>query len=266
VDPKSVVDAVDYDKAASIIVEFIVRQVGEAGARGVVVGLSGGLDSTVAAALAVKALGSERVLGLIMPSVFTPVEDVRDAEEVAERLGIRTRKMDITPIVESFKRSIPDYVEDRLASGNLLPRIRMTILYYYANRENLLVLGTGDRSELLLGYFTKYGDGGVDLLPIGGLYKLQVREMARRLGFSKIAAKPSSPRLWPGHMAEAELGAAYDVIDSILFAVFDMGKPVDEVKRVYGSAVDLVLQRVQRNRHKLSPPPIPDLAPARRNV
>jgi NAD+ synthase len=142
----------------------------------------------------------------------------------------------------------------------------MTILYYYANRRNLLVLGTGDRSELLLGYFTKYGDGGVDILPIGGLYKTQVREMARRLGFGWIAEKPSSPRLWHGHTAEGELGASYDVIDQILYAVFDKKMPVEEVKTRFGDVVDLVLRRVRANLHKLKPPPIPDLSAARRDV
>jgi NAD+ synthase len=262
-----VVEAVDYDRAREVIVSFVREYVAGAGARGVVVGLSGGVDSTVAAALAVEALGRGGVLGVFMPSVYTPPEDERDAYEVARRLGIEVLRIDVTPIFETFVKALPGYSpEDKLAAGNILPRIRMTILYYYANRRNLLVLGTGDRSELLLGYFTKYGDGAVDILPIGSLYKTQVREMARRLGFGWIAEKPSSPRLWHGHTAEGELGASYDVIDQILYAVFDKKMPVEEVKTRFGDVVDLVLRRVRANLHKLKPPPIPDLSAARRDV
>jgi NAD+ synthase len=267
VDSRGVAEAIDYEKARDIIVSFIRDYVASAGARGVVVGLSGGVDSTVAAALAVEALGSGGVLALFMPSVYTTPEDERDAYEVARRLGVELLRIDVTPIFEAFARALPGYSpEDRLAAGNILPRIRMTILYYYANRRNLLVLGTGDKSELLLGYFTKYGDGGVDVLPIGGLYKTQVREMARRLGFGWVAEKPSSPRLWHGHTAEGELGASYDVIDQILYAVFDKKMPVEEVRRKFGDVVDLVLRRVRANLHKLKPPPIPDLSAARRDV
>jgi len=265
VDYRTVVEAVDYDKAREVITSFIRDYA--AGARGVVVGLSGGVDSTVATALAVEALGRERVLAVFMPSVYTPPEDERDAYEVAGRLGVELLRVDVTPIAEAFARALPGYSpEDRIAAGNILPRVRMTILYYYANRRNLLVLGSGNRSELLLGYFTKYGDGGVDLLPIGGLYKVQVREMARRLGFGWIAEKPSSPRLWQGHTAEGELGAPYEVIDAVLYALFDRKMPLDEVRARFGGVADLVINRVRANAHKLKPPPVPDLSSARRDV
>ncbi|MEZ0318866.1 MAG: NAD+ synthase [Pyrobaculum sp.] len=263
-DIRKVVQAVDYDKAREIIVAFMREYVEGAGAKGAVVGLSGGVDSTVAAALAAEALGPSRVLAVTMPSMYTPPEDVEDAKRVAERLGVRLIHIDITPIVESFYKALPGFAaEDRLAAGNILPRVRMTILYYYANRENLLVLGTSDRSELLLGYFTKYGDGGADLLPIGGLYKSQVKEMARRLGFGWIAEKPSSPRLWREHTAEGELGAPYEVLDIVLWSLFDAKMPVEEVRKAYGGVVDLVLRRVRSNYHKLRPPPVPDLCEAK---
>ncbi|MEM0276887.1 NAD+ synthase [Pyrobaculum sp.] len=262
-----VVNALDYAKSREIIISFISQIVERAGAGGVVLGLSGGVDSTVAATLATEALGPHRVLGLVMPSIFTPQEDVKDALEVAGRLGIETRLIDVTPISEAFAKSIPDFSPGyRLASGNLLPRIRMTILYYYANRDNRLVMGTGDRSELLLGYFTKYGDGGADFLPIAPLYKLQVREMARRLGFPHIAQKPSSPRLWHGHTAEGELGASYEVIDQVLYALFDLKKPLAEVRELFGEVADFVIRRVRANLHKLLPPPSPDISAARRHV
>jgi NH(3)-dependent NAD(+) synthetase (EC 6.3.1.5) len=267
VDHRTVVEAVDYDKAREVIASFVREYVAGAGSRGVVVGLSGGVDSTVAAALAVEALGRGRVLGVFMPSVYTPPEDERDAYEVARRLGIEVLRVDVTPIAEAFAKALPGYSpDDRVAAGNILPRVRMTILYYYANRHNLLVLGGGDRSELLLGYFTKYGDGGVDLLPIGGLYKVQVREMARRLGFGWITEKPSSPRLWRGHTAEGELGAPYEVIDAVLYALFERKMPLEEVRARFGGVAELVISRVRANAHKLKPPLVPDLSPARRDV
>ncbi|WP_053240394.1 NAD+ synthase [Pyrobaculum islandicum] len=266
-DYRIVVDAIDYEKARLIITSFIKEYVAGAGVNGVVIGLSGGVDSTVTAALAVEALGSGRVLGLFMPSIYTPKEDEKDAIEVANRLGIRLIKVDIMPIVEAYAKSIPDYSpDDRVSVGNIMPRVRMSILYYYANRYNMLVVGSGDRSELLLGYFTKYGDGGVDFLPIGSLYKVQVREMARRLGFGWISEKPSSPRLWHGHTAEGELGAPYEVLDTVLYAIFDKKMPLDKAREMFGEVVDLVINRVKTNAHKLKPPPYPDLTPARRDV
>ncbi|ACB39201.1 NAD+ synthase [Pyrobaculum neutrophilum] len=266
-DLQTVINALDYQRAREIISSFVRSYVEGAGARGVVVGLSGGVDSTVTAALAVEALGPERVLGLFMPSRHTPPEDAADVAEVAKALGIRLITVDITPIVESFAKALPGYSEsERVAVGNIMARVRMTILYYYANRDNLLVAGSGDRSELLLGYFTKYGDGGVDILPIGSLYKVQVREMARRLGFRRIAEKPSSPRLWQGHTAEGELGAPYEVLDVVLYAIYDRKMPLEEAKRAFGSVVDLVVARARANAHKLRPPPSPDLSQARRDV
>ncbi|MFN3804862.1 MAG: NAD+ synthase [Pyrobaculum sp.] len=263
---KTVVEAIDYDKAQEIITSFIRQYVEETGVRGVVAGVSGGVDSTVAAALAAKALGPERVLGLFMPSVYTPPEDWRDVQEVSSALGIRLKTVEITPIVESFAKTIPDFSpEDKMARGNLMARVRMSILYYYANRDNLLVLGTSDRSEILLGYFTKYGDGGVDILPLAPLYKVQVREMAMRLGFGNVVQKPSSPRFWSGHTAEGELGASYEEIDPVLFALFDKRLTVEETRKIFGEIVDMVVRRVEKNSHKRGPPPSPDLSGARRD-
>ncbi len=257
---KAVVESLDYERARVIITTFIKQYVEDSGANGVVVGVSGGVDSTVAVSMAVEALGSGRVLGLFMPSVYTPSEDWEDARHVAEVLGIQLKIIDINPIVDCFARAIPDFGEDKLARGNLMPRIRMSILYYYANRYNLLVLGSSDRSEILLGYFTKYGDGAADIMPLASLYKTQVREMARRLGFIRIAQKPSSPRLWSGHTAEGELGAPYELIDQVLYAIFDRKLPVEEVRKNFGDVVDFVLERVRKNLHKSNLPPSPDLS------
>ena len=133
----------------------------------------------------------------------------------------------------------------------------MSLLYYVANSKNLLVVGTGDRSEILIGYFTKYGDGGVDFLPIGDLYKTQVRWLGKHLGVPEnILTKPSSPQLWPGHKAEEELGVTYDRIDLILHAIFDLRMEAEEVRKQFGEDVDRVLELHAKSSHKRAMPPI----------
>jgi len=253
----------DYDYAINRIVLFIKSYFERCGARIGVIGLSGGIDSSVTAVLAVRALGRERVRALIMPdSDVTPREDVEDAIELARMLGVEYDVIDIKPLVEAYSRTLPvfDYGH-RIATGNLRARIRMSILYYYANKLGGLVIGTGDKSELLLGYFTRYGDGGVDILPIGDVYKTQVREMGRRLGVpEKIVKKPSSPRLWPGHMAEEELGMTYDVIDAVLYRYVDLGMGLQEIVEDTGlsrEVVEAIVRRVHLYEYKRRTPPIP---------
>jgi len=258
-DPLEKMTSLDFELVARRIEEFIRRKVSEAGASGVVLGLSGGLDSSTAAYLAVRALGRGSVLGLLLPdSRVTPPSDIEDARAVADALDIETIYIDIA----SIHRAYMEYLEPhRLAEGNLRARIRMCILYYYANLLNRLVLGTGDRSEVLLGYFTKYGDGGVDIQPLAGLYKTQVRALAAYLGVPKqIVAKRSSPRLWAGQMAEDELGLSYEDIDRILYSVFDLKMVVEEVSRSLGLPMDKVLSvlnRHQTTEHKRWLPPSP---------
>ncbi|MEB3787595.1 MAG: NAD+ synthase, partial [Desulfurococcales archaeon] len=221
----------DYDRLSKELSSWIRDRVEEAGVEGIVVGVSGGVDSATTLALSVKALGKERVLGLVMPdSTVTPSEDMEDAKSLLESLGVRYHVIDIAPIVDVYKGSIPVYEDedgpDRIPVGNLRARIRMSLLYYYANKKKLLVAGTGDRSEILIGYFTKWGDGAVDILPIAILYKTQVRRLAASMGVpERIAFKPSSPRLWRGQTAEGELGVSYEQIDLVLHAVFDRGIP-----------------------------------------
>jgi len=253
----------DYDYAINRIVLFIKSYFERCGARIGIIGLSGGIDSSVTAVLAVRALGRDRVYALIMPdSDVTPREDVEDAIELAQMLGVKYDVIDIKPLVEAYSRTLPvfDYGH-RIATGNLRARIRMSILYYYANKLGGLVIGTGDKSELLLGYFTRYGDGGVDILPIGDVYKTQVREMGRRLGVpEKIVRKPSSPRLWPGHMAEEELGMTYDVIDAVLYRYVDLGMSIDAIVEDTGlkrEIVEAIVRRVHLYEFKRRTPPIP---------
>jgi len=255
----------DYEYVIRRIVDFIRSYIKDTGASGAVVGLSGGVDSSVTASLLVRALGRDNVIGLIMPYKTTPPEDIRDAEYVANQLGIRYHSIDIGMIRDAFANSIPGFdPSDRVAAGNLLPRIRMTILYYFANRHNLVVAGTGDKSEILIGYFTKYGDGGVDILPIGDLYKTQVRYLGKYLGIPEgIYLKPSSPRLWEGQTAEGELGLRYEDIDPILHALVDHRMNPKEASEATGKPLDLVItvwRRIMSTEHKRRMPPVPRLS------
>lgn len=245
----------DLEREAERIKEFIKREVERAGATGVVVGVSGGVDSALTLTLSATALGPTRVLALILPdSRVTPPEDVEDARSLCKKLRVRSIEIDIAPIHKEYIRHLPPHT---LAEGNLRARIRMSILYYYANIENKIVAGTGDRSEYLLGYFTKYGDGGVDIAPILHLYKTEVRALARHLGVpERIAYKRSSPRLWVGHEAESELGFTYEKADRVLHMVFDKKMKPEEVKRVEDpGVVDAILEWHKNTTHKRETPP-----------
>jgi len=245
--------SIDYEYVTTRITNFIRWYVEKAGVRGAVIGLSGGIDSTVAAYLLVRALGSEKVIGLILPEKnSTPKEDVEDAVTVAKALGIEYKVIDITPIVESFLSVLPK--ADKIVIGNVKVRVRMVILYYHANMYNMLVAGTSDKSELLIGYFTKYGDGASDITPISDLYKTQVRMLAKYLEVpEKIILKKSSPRLWPGHLAEEEIGLSYELLDQILYGLVDLGMDVEDVAKKLNIGRDLVArirERIIKNEHK----------------
>jgi NAD+ synthase len=185
-----------------------------------------------------------------------PKQDIKDAVNLTRKFEVKNRGIGIDPIVKAFKRQIGITRKDELNKiplANLVSRIRMVTLYYFANSMNYLVAGTGDRSEDLLGYFTKYGDGGVDMLPISHLYKTQVRALAKRLGVpERIAYKPSSPQLYPGHKATDELPADYEVLDPILVDMFDQKKSPEELKSI---GVDpkitrKIIERYEKSQHK----------------
>ncbi|MEM2873004.1 MAG: NAD+ synthase [Nitrososphaerales archaeon] len=251
---------IDCQKAEHEILEFIKKMVREANAKGVIVGLSGGIDSSVVAALCVKALGSNRVLGLLMPDRgITPASDVKDAKNLASKLGIKTYTIHIDAVVKTFLDSIPLENKDRIPIANLRARIRMVIDYFFANSLDYLVVGTGDRSEALIGYFTKYGDGGVDFLPIVHLYKTQVRQLGKCLGLPEnIVNKPSSPRLWKGQRATDEIPVDYDTLDLILYAMFDLkmgDKEIASELKVPLEIIREVKRRYNKSMHKRVYPP-----------
>jgi NAD+ synthase len=203
-------------KLSEQISAWIAEQVREAGAKGIVLGLSGGVDSSLTAALAKKALG-DKVLGLLMPCHSDPT-DLEHARLLATKFDIETEHVDLGPVFDSLMASLPKGSD--LAVANLKPRLRMAALYYFANSRNYLVAGTGNKSEITVGYFTKYGDGGADLLPLSDLLKCQVRELARELGVPKeIIAKPPSAGLWAGQTDEEEMGITYDELDRTIAAI-----------------------------------------------
>jgi len=232
---------------AEKIALWLRQKVEEAEANGLVVGMSGGVDSSVVAVLAKRAMG-ENVLGLLMPCHSRPT-DLEHARLVAEQFDIRTETVDLTPVYDELVNLLPP--GSRLAKGNLKPRLRMLTLYYYANNLNYLVAGTGNKTEIKVGYFTKYGDGGVDLLPIGDLYKTQVRELARSLGIPEnIIAKPPSAGLWENQTDEGEMGITYPELDRILQAL-EKGT-ADESDPL----VQRIKEMMERSEHKRALPPV----------
>jgi NAD+ synthase len=212
----------DWSETEKRIRRFIKQYVENSGADGIVLGLSGGVDSSTTAALSSLAIGGNRVLGLILPEkeTYNP-KDIDDAKLVAEKFGLKTQICDITPALECFYKTISTFDSaDRLCKGNIKARTRMVYLYYYANKFNRIVCGSSDKSETMMGYFTKWGDAAADISPIMDLYKTQVRKLAAHLGIpAELAAKLSTPALWPNQLAETELGVKYETLDLILYGL-----------------------------------------------
>ncbi len=216
-----------------------------AGAKGAVVGMSGGVDSSVAAILCKRAVADE-VLGVIMPCNSDPTDE-EHAHLVAELLDIRTETVDLGSVFDLLLSVLP--VDGQLAVANVKPRLRMLTLYFFSNLLDYLVVGTGNKSELMTGYFTKYGDGAADILPLGGLLKTQVRQLAQELGVpSEIVAKPPSAGLWTGQTDEGELGISYAELDPVLRAL-ESGETSDFDEEVLAK----VRGMLARSHHKRVP-------------
>lgn len=233
------------------IAVWLCEQLTSAGADGFVCGLSGGVDSATAVALAVQAVGPEHVLAVLMPCHSQP-EDAVLGRLVADTFSIPTLTVDLSPAYDALSAQLPpDSQPDGLAAANIKPRLRMTTLYYLAQSRNYLVLGSGNRTELAVGYFTKYGDGGVDLLPLGGLYKTQVWNLARELGVPlEVIERPPSAGLWPGQTDEGEMGITYRELDRVLAAI-EKG----DVSGVEPSMLEKVRRMISRSAHKRIMPP-----------
>ncbi len=241
------------------VCSFIKDNIQKANVNGAIIGLSGGIDSSVVGLLTSQAIGNKNILGLILPDGnITPKEDIEDAINLCDNLKIEYKLLYIDNIKNEFFNLI-EKTENNLAQGNLISRIRMCILYYHANLLNKIVLGTSNKTEISIGYFTKYGDGASDFLPIGDLYKTQVIELAKFLDIPKnIINKKSSARLWTGQQTEEEIGLSFKDIDSILMHIHKNINskysiaienrfphiPVEKIKHI--------LNLIEKNKHKNS--------------
>ena len=244
----------DYAKIQQDIEVFLKNSVSQNKADGVIFGLSGGIDSTVIAYLAAKIFG-KRALALVMPdSTVSPSNETSDALKVVGELELDYKLIDIDVIHKVYSNHLEP---DERALGNLRARIRANIIYYYANLKNFLVLGTSDKSEYSIGYFTKFGDGSADLLPISKLYKTQLREFAKILGVpNNIITKKSSPNLWKEHIAEEELGITYEEVDSILYCL-EKRLTIDEIIKkteIKKESVEKIYHMHEKSWHKRLPP------------
>ena len=252
----------DYASLADEIAGWLRFHMDQAGTARLVLGLSGGIDSAVVCALSTMAAGPSRVIAAIMP-IHSRSDDIRDAELVASTFEVIPHVIDLVPAHDALIAAMPDEgtpgLEDanvdpdrqslrrQLALANVKPRLRMTALYYLANRYNGLVVGTGNKTELAIGYFTKYGDGGVDVLPLGDLDKTAVRGLARELGIPEsVMSKAPSAGLWEGQTDEAEIGVTYDQLDRAL-ASLPAGEGQESVDP---TTIDRISALVAASEHK----------------
>jgi len=253
----------ELDRTHDHLVSFIRETVDAAGAEGATLGLSGGIDSTTTAYLAVDALGTDGLHGLVMPSEVNDTDNMSDAERVAMDLGIEYDVIEIQPIAEQFFEAVPEAADDRMATGNVYVRTRAVLNYFVANAENRVVLGTGNRAEAMTGYFTKYGDQAVDCNPIGGLYKQQVRQVAAHIGVPHdLVMQTPTAGMWTGQTDEEEMGVGYDTVDAILALHIDgplsTAATVRALDGVDREAIERVEALVAGSEHKRSMPPAPE--------
>ncbi len=243
------------------LVGFIRSTVDRIGCKGVVVGLSGGIDSATVTKLCVDAIGPENVLNVFMPSRVTPAEDYKTTSDLSALWGTEYRVVDIQPAVDALAAVLLSGKETPLERGNISARCRMIVLYNLAKKRDYVVMGTSNQSEIMMGYFTKFGDGACDVTPMANLYKTEVRQLARLIGVPEpVIAKPPSAGLWEGQTDESEMGITYADLDGILYDLeqdrtvsqiaSDTGLPEDEVVRIR--------DRVRSMEHKRLPAIRPD--------
>jgi len=244
-----------------ILTSFIREELSKFQFKKAILGLSGGVDSSVCAFLATKALQASNVTALIMPYGKTFNQDLADAQEIAQLLGIQSKVIDISPMIDAYYSKYP--IGSKTLKGNKMARERMAILYDFSAREKALILGTSNKTELLLGYGTIHGDMASGINPLGDLYKTQIRQLAAHLGVpEKIRNKTPTAGLWAGQTDEGELGLTYERADKILFLLVDMRKSKEEVinagfKR---EEVEKIINRIKKSEFKRKLPPIPKIS------
>ena len=251
---------VDAPQAIEVITGFVRSQLAQTGFRRLVVGLSGGVDSATTAFLAVRAVAPEDLLAVRMPYRTSAPDAEDDALRVVEQIGCRTERVDITAMADPMLAHIfGSEAETRVRRGNVMARLRMIVLYDRSAAFDALVIGTSNKTEALLGYGTLYGDMAAALQPIGDLYKSQLREVAEALGVPQaIIDKPPSADLWPGQTDEGELGASYEDLDRVLYALVDRRWTPDRCVRagLPASLVQRVASTVARMEYKRQLPPV----------
>jgi NAD+ synthase len=250
----------DYYSVIEKIVNFIRKKIKESKAKGVVVGVSGGIDSATSSYLAVKSLGKEKVLGVIMP--YYQNQELEDAIFVCKNLDIDYKIISIKEIVNKFEEAL-GFKIDKITKGNLMVRSRMVILYGIANAKKYLVLGTSNKTEFLVGYFTKWGDGASDIAPLLDLYKTEVKEIAKILGVSeKIISKKPTAGLWEGQTDEDELGIEYDLLDKILYRLIDLKMKKKDIAKDLNIPLERIIyveNLIKRSKHKRNLPSFPKI-------
>lgn len=244
-----------------MLIRFIENTVKRAGCDGVVVGLSGGLDSAVVTKLCVDALGAENVLNIFMPTVITPADDYRQTMELSKLWGTEYKVVDVQPAVDAFTGMLFSKIKAPLERGNISARCRMVVLYNSAKKNNRLVVGTSNRSELMMGYFTKFGDGACDLVPMVDLYKTQVRQLAEIVGVPReIIDKTPTAGLWEGQTDEEEMGITYRDLDIVLECLRKgmSDDEISEITKLSLSKVAEIREQTEAMSHKRFPPLRPD--------
>ncbi len=252
---------INTELVTRIVTSFIRTEIQRAGFERAVIGVSGGIDSALSCTLAAKALGPDNVLALFMPYATTSPESQAHAQQLIKLTGVRSETVEITPMVDPFLESIPE--TERIRRGNVLARMRMIVLYDRSMSFKGLVVGTGNKTEILLGYTTLYGDSACAINPIGDLYKTQVRQLARSLEIpEEIIEKPPSADLWVGQTDEGELGFTYEEVDRLLFRLVDSRYDPQAclAEGFKPEFVKAVLDRIRRSQYKRVMPPIAKLS------
>jgi NAD+ synthase len=253
--------AINAPLVRRILTNFLRDEIQRTGLRRAVVGLSGGIDSALSCVLAAEALGPENVLALRLPYASSSPDSLDDAQRVIDLTGVQSETFEITDMVRPLLRTLPD--GDPKRAGNIMARARMIVLYDRSAATNGLVVGTGNKTEILLGYTTLYGDSASALNPLGDLYKTQVRQLARQLGLPQsIVDKAPSADLWSGQTDEGELGFTYARVDQLLYLLVDHRYRLEECVEAGFEAefVRAVVERVRRNQFKRMLPIIAKLS------